>query len=157
MMCQSEINGKLGFPFADVQNVTAQTSKNNKCHLCFRLCQITEQSFVAKTAFVKSTAATSAGQNKWTWMPWKLVLPSHFISWKSPFLILTGSGFYQIWLWRLTEVNSQPIALIVLVNSHQRWKQTRNRVCFHLWCDYRVSTAFQRSKYRNIGILYRKI
>ena len=20
------------------------------------------------------------------------------------------------------------------VNSHQRWKQTRNRVCFHLWC-----------------------
>ena len=24
---------------------------------------------------------------------------------------------------------------IVLVNSHQRWKQTRNRVCFHLWCE----------------------
>ena len=21
------------------------------------------------------------------------------------------------------------------VNSHQRWKQTRNRVCFHLWCE----------------------
>ena len=28
----------------------------------------------------------------------KLVGASHFISWKSPFLILTGSGFYQIWL-----------------------------------------------------------
>ena len=24
---------------------------------------------------------------------------------------------------------------IVLVNSHQRWKQTRVRVCFHLWCE----------------------
>ena len=24
---------------------------------------------------------------------------------------------------------------IVLVNSHQRWKQTRNRVCFHHWCE----------------------
>ena len=22
-----------------------------------------------------------------------------------------------------------------IVNSHQRWKQTRNRVCFHLWCE----------------------
>ena len=29
----------------------------------------------------------------------KRVLPSHFISWKSPFLILTGSGFYQIYIW----------------------------------------------------------
>ena len=27
------------------------------------------------------------------------------------------------------------VTLIVLVNSHQRWKQTRNRVCFHLWCE----------------------
>ena len=26
------------------------------------------------------------------------------------------------------------VTFIVLVNSHQRWKQTRNRVCFHLWC-----------------------
>ena len=23
----------------------------------------------------------------------------------------------------------------VRVNAHQRWKQTRNRVCFHLWCE----------------------
>ena len=27
------------------------------------------------------------------------------------------------------------IALIILVNSHQRWKQMWNRVCFHLWCE----------------------
>ena len=27
------------------------------------------------------------------------------------------------------------VTFIVLVNSHQRWKQTRNRVCFHLWCE----------------------
>ena len=28
-----------------------------------------------------------------------------------------------------------PLHLIVLVNSHQRWKQTCNQVCFHLWCE----------------------
>ena len=27
------------------------------------------------------------------------------------------------------------VTFIALVNSHQRWKQTRNRVCFHLWCE----------------------
>ena len=27
------------------------------------------------------------------------------------------------------------VTFIVLVNSHQRWKQTRFRVCFHLWCE----------------------
>ena len=27
------------------------------------------------------------------------------------------------------------VTFIVLVNLHQRWKQTRNRVCFHLWCE----------------------
>ena len=27
------------------------------------------------------------------------------------------------------------VTFIVLVNSHQRWKQPRNRVCFHLWCE----------------------
>ena len=27
------------------------------------------------------------------------------------------------------------VTLIVLVNSHQRWKQTLNCVCFHLWCE----------------------
>ena len=27
------------------------------------------------------------------------------------------------------------VTFIVLVNSHQRWKQMQNRVCFHLWCE----------------------
>ena len=27
------------------------------------------------------------------------------------------------------------VTFIVLVNSHQKWKQMRNRVCFHLWCE----------------------
>ena len=27
------------------------------------------------------------------------------------------------------------VIFIVVVNSHQRWKQTRFRVCFHLWCE----------------------
>ena len=25
------------------------------------------------------------------------------------------------------------------VNSHQRWKQTRFRVCFHLWCELTIT------------------
>ena len=43
---------------------------------------------------------------------------------------------------------------IVLVNSHQRWKQTRNRVCFHhwreltlaLWCHSIVWSLFSWNK-----------
>ena len=31
------------------------------------------------------------------------------------------------------------VTFIVVVNSHQRWKQTRNRVCFHLWCELTVA------------------
>ena len=27
----------------------------------------------------------------------------------------------------------------VRVNSHQRWKQTRFRVCFHLWCELTIT------------------
>ena len=27
------------------------------------------------------------------------------------------------------------VTFIVLINSHQRWKQTQNRICFHLWCE----------------------
>ena len=27
------------------------------------------------------------------------------------------------------------VTFIVLVDLHQRWKQTRNRVCFNLWCE----------------------
>ena len=36
----------------------------------------------------------------------KLVIPSRFISWKSHFLIVAGSAFYQIWLGRLKHFNS---------------------------------------------------
>ena len=42
---------------------------------------------------------------------------------------------------RLTEQSPEfhetchSVTFIVLVNSHQRWKQTRNRVCFLLWCE----------------------
>ena len=32
-------------------------------------------------------------------------------------------------------VPQSSIVLIVLVKSHQRWKQTRIRVCFHLLCE----------------------
>ena len=36
------------------------------------------------------------------------------------------------------------------VNSHQRWKQTRFRVCFHLWCELTITmnlTEWQVSWY----------
>ena len=32
------------------------------------------------------------------------------------------------------------VTFIVLVNSHQRWKQTQNRVCFHLWCELTLAS-----------------
>ena len=45
----------------------------------------------------------------------KPIIPLHFISWKR----------LQTMLWHHN----------ARVNSHQRWKQTRFRVCFHLWCE----------------------
>ena len=32
-----------------------------------------------------------------TWIPCQPVVPSHFISWKTHFVVLAGSGSYQIW------------------------------------------------------------
>ena len=46
----------------------------------------------------------------------KLIIPLHFISLKKD---------SQTMLWHLN----------ARVNSRQRWKQTRFRVCFHLWCE----------------------
>ena len=46
----------------------------------------------------------------------KLFIPLHFISWKKRL---------QTMLWHNN----------ARVNSHQRWKQTQFRVCFHLWCE----------------------
>ena len=57
---------------------------------------------------------------------------------KTHFLILAGSVFCQKkWLGRLTEKRCQTILWHhnARVNSHQRWKQTRFRVCFHLGCE----------------------
>ena len=45
----------------------------------------------------------------------KLVILLYFISWKKT----------PMMLWHHN----------AKVNSHQRWKPTRNRVCFHLWCE----------------------
>ena len=54
-------------------------------------------------------------------------------------------------VWRFSEschavfMNSMKrhsVTFIVLVNPHQRWKQTRNRVCFHLWCELTLAFAF---------------
>ena len=40
-----------------------------------------------------------------SWIPCKLVNLSHFISWKTHFLITAGSGFCQIWLGRNTNLH----------------------------------------------------
>ena len=50
----------------------------------------------------------------------KLVIPLHFISWKKRL---------QTMLWHHN----------ARVNSHQRWKQTRFRICFHLWCELTIT------------------
>ena len=49
------------------------------------------------------------------WIPWNLSF--HYI--------LFHKESLQMMLWHLS----------ARVNSHQRWKQTRFRVCFHLWCE----------------------
>ena len=46
-----------------------------------------------------------------TWIPWKLVIPSRFISWKTHFLILVGSAFYQIWSGRSNLELANPISI----------------------------------------------
>ena len=49
------------------------------------------------------------------------------------------------------------VIFIVLVNSHQRWKQTRFRVCFHLWCELTSTmnvTEWQVS-WNSCGILWK--
>ena len=51
----------------------------------------------------------------YTWTPWNL----------SFWYILFHEKRLQTMLWHHNAT----------VNSHQRWKQTRFRVCFHLWCE----------------------
>ena len=46
----------------------------------------------------------------------------------------------------------------VLVNSHQRWKQMRNCICFHLWCELTLALwccsivwiAFEWSQFKSM-------
>ena len=56
----------------------------------------------------------------------RLVIPSGFISWVNSFSDISRK-------WSLP--NMIGAVIIACVNSHQRWKQTRFRVCFHLWCE----------------------
>ena len=74
-----------------------------------------------------STAAASEWRGKnincciifsflcWSWIPWNLSFR----------YILFHEKRLQTMLWHLN----------ARVNSHQRWKQTRFCVCFHLWCE----------------------
>ena len=41
------------------------------------------------------------------------------------------------------------------VNSHQRWKQTRFRVCFHLWCELTSTMNVTEYKFQGIHDLLR--
>ena len=99
---------------------------NSLCYILFLTSSITNNSSLAvPPALADSPSAVRTTKSKWkylqlliqlsilvaskshencmTWIPWKLVLPSRFISWKTHFLILAGSGFYQIWWGRLTD------------------------------------------------------
>ena len=75
--------------------------------------------------------------NSWSWIPRNLWFCYILFLEKTHFLILVGSAFYQIWLLRFTEKRRQTMlgSHNARVNSHPRWKQTRFRVCFHLWCE----------------------
>ena len=70
------------------------------------------------------------------------------------FLISAGSAFYQIWLGRLTVIKCQAMLWNhnARVNSHQRWKQTRICVCFHLWCE--LTSTMSTIKLRGITALF---
>ena len=48
---------------------------------------------------------------------------------------LEGFLNFQKWFRHEFHETCHSVTFIVLVNSHQRWKKTRNRVCFHLWCE----------------------
>ena len=54
---------------------------------------------------------------------------------KFNFLLLMWFSVQKSLLLHECHETCHAITFIVLVNSHQRWKQTRNRVCFNLWCE----------------------
>ena len=58
------------------------------------------------------------GKKLLTWIPWNLSFR----------YILFHEKRLQTMLWHHN----------AWVNSHQRWKQTRFRVCFHLWCELTI-------------------
>ena len=62
----------------------------------------------------KDTLAKTPHRHK-SWIPWNLSFR----------YILFHKKRLQMMLWHHN----------ARVNSHQRWKQTRFRVCFHLWCE----------------------
>ena len=57
------------------------------------------------------------------WIPQKLVTPSSFISWKTHFVMLAGNGLHHSLYWSIH------------TKDESKSDQTRNRVCFHLWCE----------------------
>ena len=84
--------------------------------LCYRCPAVYQDLFndTCQTVHWKESSA-HANQGFCTWIPWKLSFG--YISFHEKRL--------QTMLW---DHNAR-------VNSHQRWKQTRFRVCFHLWCE----------------------
>ena len=67
----------------------------------------------------------------YTQIPSKLVILSHFISWKTHFLILAGSAFCQIWIGWLTA--PQLTTLIIFGKRHflliSKMSFSRNKMC----------------------------
>ena len=101
------------------------------------------------------------------WLPWKHKLPLtvssvDVVTWPWAWNICSVPrfpGFQTAKLSRKAEpqsLNSMKLVILLLlfhekilqamlwhhyarVNSHQRWKQTRFRVCFYLWCELTIT------------------
>ena len=68
--------------------------------------------------------------------------------WARPSLMTTVNMNVGEWMWGPSHEfheTCHSVTLIVLVNSHQRWKQTWNHVCFHLWCELTLALWWKKS------------
>ena len=68
-----------------------------------------------------------------SWHPATYILCRHAAFYKDMLYFKQTSSISNRQAWIPWTCHS--VTLIVLVDSHQRWKQTRNCVCFHLWCE----------------------
>ena len=54
---------------------------------------------------------------------------------KNSLSVLKKEWYFISWAVHDFQETCHSVTFIVLVNSHQRWKQTQKRICFHLWSE----------------------